>query len=137
MSSHPKASTFKKLLTLFSLCVCSVVQSVPSTNIVQVLCNAVAYSEGDPFGASLAYVLSDLEAETPGRKGYDYTNISPYPNAFAYGHATCNGNITSSDCGACLGAAKTAMFGQCPRRIGARSVLVDCKIRYEEYPFID
>ncbi|KAE8692090.1 hypothetical protein F3Y22_tig00110860pilonHSYRG00086 [Hibiscus syriacus] len=97
----------------------------------------VHYSECDPFATSLAYVLEDLETVTPKSKGYNYFNISPYPNAFAYGHAACNQSLTTSDCAACLSAAETAMFGTCQNRIGSRSVLHDCTIRYEQYAFDD
>ena len=113
------------------------VNGIPNTNISNVLCNSGVYSKGDPFAISLAYVLADLETVTPSRKGYDYRNISPYPNAYAYGHGACNTNLTSLDCTTCLGAAKTAMFGTCDSRIGARTLLIDCTIRYEQYPFDD
>ncbi|XP_059625851.1 antifungal protein ginkbilobin-like protein [Cornus florida] len=116
---------------------CSVVRSIPNTNVSTFLCNSGIYTKGDPFATSLAYVVAELETVTPTRQGFDYHNISPYPNAFAYGHAACNQNLTSSDCNTCLGAAKTAMFGTCDSRIGARSVLYDCTIRYEQYPFDD
>ncbi|GKU86615.1 hypothetical protein SLEP1_g1117 [Rubroshorea leprosula] len=116
---------------------CSTVRCVPNTNVRTVLCNSGVYSSGDPFVISLAYVLADLETVTPTRKGYDYYNISPYPNAFAYGHCACNKNLTSSDCATCLAAAKTNMFSTCQSRIGARSILYDCTIRYEQYPFSD
>ncbi|KAJ1433056.1 Gnk2-homologous domain [Sesbania bispinosa] len=116
----------------------SVVESVPNTSIINVLCNNGEYTSGDPFAISLSYVLRDLETETPAYKNYDYHNISPYPNAFAYGHATCNINLTSSDCKTCLGVAKSALFSTCQTpRIGVRSVLHDCTIRYEQYPFDD
>ncbi|KAL5792953.1 hypothetical protein ACOSP7_001547 [Xanthoceras sorbifolium] len=116
---------------------CRIGTSVPNTNARSVLCNSGMYTSGDPFAISLAYVLGDLETVTPTSKGFDYYNISPYPNAFAYGHAACNQNLTSSDCTTCLGAANTEMFASCPSRIGARSVLYDCTIRYEQYPFDD
>ncbi|KAL5123723.1 Aluminum-activated malate transporter 12 [Glycine soja] len=119
------------------LCLWSVADSVPNTNITVILCNVGAYTSGDPFAVSLSYVVRELETETPTRKNYDYYNISPYPNAFAYGHAACNLNLTATDCKTCLGASKTAMFNGCPKRVGARSVLHDCTIRYEQYPFDD
>ncbi|BAT95609.1 uncharacterized protein HKW66_Vig0250520 [Vigna angularis] len=119
------------------LCLWSVADSVLNTNITAVLCNVGGYTSGDPFAVSLSYVVEELERETPSQKNYDYYNISPYPNAFAYGHAACNLNLTTSDCKTCLGVAKTAMFNGCPKRIGARSVLHDCTIRYEQYPFDD
>ncbi|KAK7378344.1 hypothetical protein VNO80_03783 [Phaseolus coccineus] len=116
----------------------SVAESVPNTSIINVLCNSGVYTSGDPFAISLSYVLGDLEKETGTQKSYEYHNISPYPNAYAYGHATCNLNLTSSDCKTCLGAAKMALFTTCQApRIGARSVLHDCTIRYEQYPFDD
>ncbi|KAG2405793.1 hypothetical protein LR48_Vigan902s000700 [Vigna angularis] len=116
----------------------SVAESIPNTSIINVLCNSGVYTSGDPFAISLSYVLEDLEKETAKKKNYEYHNISPYPNAYAYGHATCNINLTSSDCKTCLGAAKMALFTTCQApRIGARSVLHDCTIRYEQYPFDD
>ncbi|XP_016694351.1 antifungal protein ginkbilobin-like protein [Gossypium hirsutum] len=115
------------------LLLCSNVISVPDTSIISVLCNSGSYSEGDPFATSLAFVLQDLETLTPERKGYDYFNISPYPNAFAYGHAACNQNLTTSDCATCLGAAKTVMLATCQSRIGSRSVLHDCTIRQQNF----
>ena len=124
------------ILILLGICCCRG-ESNPNTNVSSVLCNNGAYSEGNPFATSLAYVIEELEAVTPTIRGYDYYNISPYPNAFAYGHAACNKNLTASDCSTCLGAAKMAMFGACNSRIGARSILVDCTIRYEQYPFSD
>ncbi|WOG83697.1 hypothetical protein DCAR_0102874 [Daucus carota subsp. sativus] len=101
---------------------CTVARSDPRTTVKSVLCNSGVYTKVDLFAISLAYIIA---------LGYDYKNISPYPNAFAYGHAACSTNLTTSDCSTCLGAAKTAMFGTCVIRIGARAVLFDCTIRYE------
>ncbi|KAF9605492.1 hypothetical protein IFM89_017511 [Coptis chinensis] len=117
------------------LAVSNMVESVPNTNITTVLCNSGSFTAGDPFATSLAYVLDDLMGFTPSKNGYDYYNISPYPNAFAYGHARCNSSLISGDCTTCLRASKQALFSTCQSRIGARSVLYDCRIRYEQYPF--
>ncbi|KAG5246190.1 hypothetical protein OIU76_001632 [Salix suchowensis] len=116
---------------------CVIAKGVPDTNVTSVLCNSGVYSKGDPFGISLAYVIAEIVAVTPTSRNYDFFNISPYPNADAFGHAACNQNLTSADCASCLGAAKTAMFASCQSRIGARSVLHDCTMRYEQYPFSD
>ncbi|KAK1426696.1 hypothetical protein QVD17_15375 [Tagetes erecta] len=123
------------LIGLFGIC--KVVQSAPNTNVVSVLCNSGSYTSGDPFRISLEYVLDELIEVTPSERGYDYKNISPYPNAFAYGHATCNQNLTSTDCKTCLDAAEANMLSTCNNKIGARAVLTDCSVRYEQYPFED
>lgn len=122
-------------LALFGLS--TMVVGVPNTEVESVLCNSGIFTGGDPFAVSLDYVLKELESSTPTRKNHDFYNISPYPNSFAYGHASCNQNLTTSDCTTCLGAAKTNMLGSCQMRIGGRAVLHDCAIRYEQYPFDD
>lgn len=125
------------LSSILVLSLCRISTCKPNTTVKTVLCNSGTYTKGDPFTISLGYVLAELENVTPSRQGYDFHNISPYPNAFAYGHAACNQTLTSSDCGDCIAAAKTTMLGSCDGRIGARSVLYDCTIRYEQYPFDD
>ncbi|KAF7818309.1 antifungal protein ginkbilobin-like protein [Senna tora] len=102
-------------------------ECVPDTTISEVLCNNNVYTSGDPFAISLAYVLQEIETATSTHH-YNYYNISPYPDAFAYAHATCNTNLTPSDCNTCLTAAKSALLAMCPARIGARSLLHDCTI---------
>ncbi|XP_019053164.1 PREDICTED: antifungal protein ginkbilobin-2-like [Nelumbo nucifera] len=116
----------------------SMVRSEANTNVTTiVLCNSGVYAKSDPFAASLAYVLAELEAVTPSRSGHDYYTISPYPNAFAYGHAACKPTLSTADCTTCLQAAEKAIFSSCNTRIGARSVLHVCTIRYEQYPFTE
>ncbi|KAK4357366.1 hypothetical protein RND71_022976 [Anisodus tanguticus] len=119
----------------------SLIKGIPNTNLTKLQCNGVQYFKDDPFAISLAYVLAELVSTTPSCHGYDFDNISPYPNAFAYGHAACNNNTTSSlteqDCKTCLASAKHNLLTSCDARIGGRVLLVDCTMRYEQYPFDD
>ncbi|KAG8389362.1 hypothetical protein BUALT_Bualt02G0221400 [Buddleja alternifolia] len=133
----PNLQNLVILSSILLLSLCNTATSKPNTAVKLVQCNSGTYTAGDPFTISLTYVLAELENATPSRQGYDFHNISPYPNAFAYGHAACNQTLTSADCAACLASAKTALLGACDGRIGARSVLYDCTIRYEQYPFDD
>jgi hypothetical protein len=111
--------------------------AAPNTEALSVLCNGASYGAGDPFAASLAYVLSELVSETPAPAGArDFYNISPYPTAFAYGHAACRPALAEGDCAACLRSAVSQMGATCGRSVGARAVLVDCSVRYEQYPFV-
>ncbi|XP_070054458.1 antifungal protein ginkbilobin-like protein [Nicotiana tomentosiformis] len=117
-----------------------VVKGIPNTNLTKVQCNSGQYFKDDPFAISLAYVVAELVSTTPSRHGYDYHNISPYPNAFAYGHAACNNKtttLTKQDCKTCLASAKANLLTSCDTRIGGRILLVDCTMRYEQYPFDD
>ena len=137
MNSLPIKSLIITILLIGSLDICKVVQSAPNTDVTRVLCNSGVYTKGDPFTISLAYILDELPKVTPSQQGYDYKNISPYPNAFAYGHASCNQSLTATDCKTCLDAAEVNMLDTCNNRIGARATLHDCAIRYEQYPFSD
>ncbi|KAM0954195.1 putative Gnk2-like domain-containing protein [Dioscorea sansibarensis] len=136
MSMSMSMSKFLPILLFFASVGTQTVLGVPNTNLLQVLCNSATYTAGDPFTISLSYVLSDLKAETPSTKTHNYYNISPFPNAFAYGHAACAANLTAVDCGACLGAAVQVMNSSCFMTIGARATLSDCNIRYEQYPIV-
>ncbi|XP_077219073.1 antifungal protein ginkbilobin-like protein [Tasmannia lanceolata] len=130
-------SLAKMIFLIGVLGLCNMVRGVPNTNVTSVLCNSGSYTRGDPFATSLAYVLADLEAVTPSRKGHDYLNISPFPNAFAFGHAACGAAVSDADCATCLHSAAQNVLNTCTSRIGARAILHDCTIRYEQYPFND
>ena len=110
--------------------------AAPNTAALSVLCNGASYGAGDPYAASLAYVLAELVSATPARAGRDFYDISPYAAAFAYGHAACRPAAAAGDCAACLRSAVSQMEAACGRSIGARAVLVDCSVRYEQYAFV-
>ena len=132
------AQHFIAVAVMFAV-LATIVISSPNTTVISVLCNTNQYTRGDPFTISLAYVLNDLVENTPSSKGRDYYDISPFPNAFAYGHAACsiNLNLTAADCSGCLLAAIAQLNATCGMRIGARAILADCSIRYEQYPFVN
>ncbi|KAL0918634.1 hypothetical protein M5K25_010653 [Dendrobium thyrsiflorum] len=108
----------------------------PAAGGSSVFCNRYHYTAGDPFAISLAYVLSDLVVSGPARLGQDYYNISPYPNAFAYGHSSCSGNLTAGDCSYCLRSAVGVVNKSCPMAIGGGAALGNCGVRYEQSPFV-
>ncbi|XP_020576487.1 cysteine-rich repeat secretory protein 2-like [Phalaenopsis equestris] len=108
----------------------------PAAGAGYVLCNGNHYTAGDPFAISLAFVFSDLIASGSARAGQDYYNISPYPNAFAYGHALCSGNLAAGDCSDCLRSAVGVVNVTCHTAIGGRASLGECGVRYEQYPFV-
>jgi hypothetical protein len=111
--------------------------ATPNTEALSVLCNGASYGAGDPFATSLTFVLSELLSATPVRAGHDFYDISPYPAAFAYGHAACRAALSAADCAACLRSAVSQMDASCGHSVGARAVLVDCSVRYEQYAFVD
>ncbi|KAK3127893.1 hypothetical protein QOZ80_7AG0579790 [Eleusine coracana subsp. coracana] len=132
------AATSTTLLLLpITLLLAASSRAAPNTAARSVLCNGATYGPGDPFAASLAYVLSELQSATPARNDHDFYNISPFPTAFAYGHASCGAALTAADCASCLASAASQMNATCGHSVGARAVLVDCSLRYEQYAFQD
>lgn len=115
---------------------CTSVRSVPNTKITNYICNNDMYADSDyNFQMSLDNVLSRLEIVTPNTNGQDYYTSYPSPNPLVYGHASCVQGLSTSDCISCLGIAKSLLKGNCPKRTGVQLSVVDCSIRYEEYPF--
>ncbi|KAI6694556.1 hypothetical protein NL676_022266 [Syzygium grande] len=51
-------------------------------------------------------VQSLLETVTPDHLGFDYYTTSPYLEAVAYRHATCNPELPSPDCVTCVSSVK-------------------------------
>ncbi|KAL2236494.1 antifungal protein ginkbilobin-2 [Sesamum indicum] len=113
----------------------SVAKSEPNTNVNLLWCNENGYAEEDPYADSVAYVLADLMNVTPSRQGFDYSTVSPYGTAVSYGHATCNTGLSNNDCANCLVAAKASVSSSCLNSVGGRVAMVDCAMRYENYPF--
>ncbi|PIN03058.1 hypothetical protein CDL12_24414 [Handroanthus impetiginosus] len=113
----------------------SVARSEPNTNVNLLWCNDNSYSQEDPYGNSVAYVLADLMNVTPTQQGFDYHTVSLYAEAVSYGHATCNTALSNNDCANCLVSAKASVNDVCANRIGGRVEMVDCTMRYENYSF--
>lgn len=116
---------------------CSIVSSNPDMTFLYKVCNGGTYNSGDPFEYSLDYLLSDLVTVTANHPGYSYYTQSPYPESVAYGHGLCNPALTFTDCVTCISYVKQQLVSECPDRIGAQMKLIDCHMRYEQYPFSD
>ncbi|KAF8690489.1 hypothetical protein HU200_040845 [Digitaria exilis] len=102
-----------------------------------VLCNHKTYGDDDPFGASLVQLLQQLVLLTP-YEGNLYASL-PHTGALAYGHAACLPRVQlPDDCEKCLRSAIKQILDTCGyNRIGAKAMLADCLVHYEQYAFID
>ncbi|XP_057794460.1 antifungal protein ginkbilobin-like protein [Salvia miltiorrhiza] len=110
-------------------------ESSPNTNINEWRCNADSYSETDAYADNVAYVVTDLVNQTPSTSVYYYLTQSPSNTAICYGQAICNVALSNNDCFNCLLAAATNIMTICKDKIGGMLEMVDCTIRYENYPF--
>lgn len=127
-------TTFIIIILIIGCFNCFVRSEFPESKLLDHTCNGEMYDKNGPFGDSLAYVLIELSNETP-KEGYDYYITFPYPNALAYGHATCSSNVEYSDCDTCVRLAKDYLITTCDGSIGGQVEFVDCSMRYEQYSF--
>lgn len=97
-------------------------------------CNVGGYDIGGPFNSAVSLVMETLISYTPQSQDYRYHYI--YPGNIAFGHATCNTDLTSLYCGVCLAHARQIMVSKCDNSVGAHVVLVDCSMEYENYDFV-
>lgn len=102
-----------------------------------VICNTASYQDNqDPYHLGIASALTIVSKNTADN-GYNYYATSEFTDGLTYGHGVCNGRISNKDCSGCLLVAQRTILLQCPNRLGAQLQLVDCRIRYEIYPFIE
>ncbi|KAF5752428.1 antifungal protein ginkbilobin-2-like [Tripterygium wilfordii] len=119
------------MIGLFGL-LSSVTTAAPklNTRMVFVACNKEAYSEGSKFGTKVS--------NTQNMPNYNYDKNSSDIDGTVYGHATCETKLEKLSCKTCLYVAAYEVIPHiygCVNTVGARVFLVDCKIRYERYPF--
>lgn len=143
------STTFKKLLasavtgTLICItfldaviCSSSTFPGGPDTTLIYRICNGG--SADATFAHGVGDVIWQLLLQTP-NKGYNfYYSSNDESSDVVFGHAACNGVISALSCSACLNIARDEL-GPChhPERIGAQVQLQDCRIRYENYPFVE
>ncbi|KAL5198596.1 hypothetical protein ABZP36_002108 [Zizania latifolia] len=53
-------------------------EGAPNTAALSLLCNRAVYGVGDPFAASVVYVLAELLDDTPASSGREMYNVSPW-----------------------------------------------------------
>ncbi|KAI4373301.1 hypothetical protein MLD38_011437 [Melastoma candidum] len=114
------------------------IQRDPDTKIVYEICNGETYGEGSSFSRTLLEVLYQVKENTAYNKfNYYYESPVPGPSPRGYGHGRCNGQIWYGYCTQCLRVAADHILWDCPMRVGAQIQLVDCRVRYEQYAFLE
>ncbi|KAI4386935.1 hypothetical protein MLD38_004808 [Melastoma candidum] len=95
------------------------------------------FSEEKDYECAVNGIFNSIMTETPQRQFLQfYSNQSCYGSSkIAYGYGFCHRRLIPAECTDCLNEAKGLLFDVCTHSIGARVVLEDCQIRYENYPF--
>lgn len=132
-----RAAAFTLLLLLLWACSSDKCCADPDLRVRYKICNGDTFPGDSLYADHAGNVIEDLVRDTP-CNGYDYYVTSPGPSQFVYGHGACSGGLSHDDCHACLYQAMLDTFIDCSQlTIGLQVQLVDCRIRYEIFPFID
>ncbi|KAF7850605.1 hypothetical protein BT93_L5209 [Corymbia citriodora subsp. variegata] len=116
--------------------VCRVVRGVPDTTLVQRICNGQKIENRSGFYWNAQDVMYDLAMKTAYNSFDYYTQVSSSGDT-CYGHGTCNGGLTQEDCTQCLEQAYIDITQACDWSMGVQWELKDCRMRYEDYPFVE
>ncbi|KAL3735538.1 antifungal protein ginkbilobin-like protein [Eucalyptus grandis] len=131
-------TTLQRLaITAFCLVCCrsNLARSDPDVSGVNYICNPDTYSDDSLYAFNVEEALYAIPYNTA-TQGFNYYTVSSNDLAKCYAHGACNGEISYNDCYICLETAVYQIMNQyCPLRIGGHLQLVDCRIRYENYPF--
>ncbi|RLN30235.1 hypothetical protein C2845_PM05G33630 [Panicum miliaceum] len=92
------------------------------------------YTRGGAFQANIDAILSSLPAAAAASSGFakDVTGSAPEQ---AYGLAQCRGDISASDCRACLSDSAREMASKCPGQKSAVLIYEGCLLRLSNASF--
>ncbi|KAL3737116.1 hypothetical protein ACJRO7_025956 [Eucalyptus globulus] len=117
-------------------CICIKVYCLPDNTVVYKICNGIKFPYRSAYDYEVDRVVNDLVEETS-NNGYDYYTESTDSGQGCYGHAACAGHLSHFDCNLCLVNARYDLINGCPNNTGAQEELKDCRMRYENYPFVE
>ncbi|OWM78014.1 hypothetical protein CDL15_Pgr018583 [Punica granatum] len=126
------------LATVIMIVLLSVGWGYPDTKRIYFHCSDDSYEINASFNQSLSSILDDLVDQTP-KSGFNYYSSSSTDpdNVVAYGHGACNGELTIPDCHICMQQACFQILVDCEQKLGGQVQLKDCRLRYEDYPFVE
>ncbi|KAI4386936.1 hypothetical protein MLD38_004809 [Melastoma candidum] len=111
------------------------------------ICNGETYSQHELFfyqqedyecavNTAITAILKYTKGHTS--NGYIYGGkCSDGGQAYVYGYGFCRSELSAEDCNNCMADAKDSLFKECTHSVGAQVELQDCRIRYENYRFMD
>lgn len=106
-------------------------ECTPDTTKISYICSERAFGFLDPYSDEISVVALYLLNQNTPNKGYNYYAYS----GKCYGHVACNGAVTQQDCFDCTYAAEDHLYNIYDTSLGAQIHLIDCRVRYEDYPF--
>lgn len=129
------------ILMILAFCFCSKISKCQrdsyDTTILYRICNGARHFKTlSPYGDAVYDVIDDLLRHTE-TNDFNYYSSSQRDGVSAYGHAACNGEISQLACGLCLSDVHCKLLDYCGNSIGAQIQVRDCRLRYENYPFIE
>ncbi|KAL6907476.1 hypothetical protein ACP4OV_002515 [Aristida adscensionis] len=98
-------------------------------------CNGNSYAGSNKVVTSINSVLADLVAKAGSTGGFA-TSTAGKGNNVIYGLAQCRGDVSASDCAACLADAANQLPGTCSYSSDARIWYDYCFVRYENANFV-
>lgn len=90
----------------------------------------------------MKYALFNIMEFTPNASGHDYYRVENLADLFGqngiiHSHGSCKRSLEENDCHDCLKEATKKLLEKCTNSTGAQIKLKDCRIRYENYGFVD
>lgn len=137
MASVRKMAPILIASSIYVFVVSMVRAAPPDLSQLYCFCSGESYDLHDPYKSSVSYVLTGIVDQTAYVPNYDYYSSSPWAGITAYGHGNCNSGLSQSDCSDCLTYAFPKIINSCLYRRGGQIQLGSCRLRFEDYPFVE
>ncbi|KAF8043206.1 hypothetical protein BT93_A1525 [Corymbia citriodora subsp. variegata] len=119
---------------LLSLCSTLLLRAALGVNPFYHFCSTSNnFTAHGPYESNLNKLTSFLYTKTPS-SGFGLGSIGQYPDQ-VYGLALCRGDVSPSDCKACVANAGAAIRRRCPRSKGAIMWYDECMFKYLDAEF--
>ncbi|XP_073117549.1 putative cysteine-rich receptor-like protein kinase 23 [Elaeis guineensis] len=130
---HSKPWSFLLFLSLYLLLLRSAVGAGPiSVSPLNSNCSGEAYTNGSAFQTNLNTLFSSLNSKSP--TSHFYNDTAGTGSDRVYGLFLCEGDLSPTDCQACIKAATTDVQKACSKRQAI--IYYDyCQLRYSDHDF--
>ncbi|XP_074590245.1 antimicrobial ginkbilobin-2-like protein [Curcuma longa] len=129
----PSASSALRLLVCFAVVLLAVAGD--DQPLYSVCSTSGNYTANGAFDKNLRKLTSLLAAVAPTAAGFAVSSLGSGVGAYVSGLALCRGDVSSSDCGACLATAGTQARELCPRSRQAVLWFDHCMLKYSDADF--
>ncbi|KAL3821002.1 hypothetical protein ACJIZ3_006907 [Penstemon smallii] len=131
--SHFHSLQYLSIITIIIL-ILFIQTSIATSPLYHICSNSQNFTTNSPYERNLNNLLGDLYLKTP-PTGFGLSSTAQSYADRAYGMSLCRGDISKSNCTACVVEASSEILKRCPNNRGAIIWYDNCLLKYSDIDF--